>query len=361
MKRLFQDRLFAVAAALIVAVGITGGLGAVSQLERPFPGFLLLENGVVASVGLSIWPGTAGGEIFQHRVVSADGRAVTSAVDVRALVSRLPVATPVAYELRRGERSERRVIETRRFGVRDFMLLYGMYAVNGIALGAAGLVALGARRRNPTAACAAPALLIGSLWTLSALDLYGPYRLFGVHAMCEALLGPAALHMALGFPQRARLLDRFPWLPLSLYAAGLGLGGFTVARLDVASAYTGSHLVAVSAFGASLLVLVISELERFRTSLSVDVRARLRTLALGAALAFGLPISLTLAELLTGGSSPANALALTAWIFPASVAYAAARGDLLTAPRWSSERTLGASAPSQTAMQSAAKRSPWRR
>jgi hypothetical protein len=327
--RFLQDRLLAAVTVLVLAVGVTGTIGASSQLGKPFPGFLLLENGVIASVGLSIWPGTAGGEIFQHHVVSADGEFVPSAHALRAHVENLPVGTPIRYEMRRGGLVTSRVVETRHFGPRDFVLLYGMYLINGVALGLAGLVALAGRRRNPAALCAAPALLIGSLWTLSALDLYGPYRMFPLHVVCESLLFSGALHMALGFPQRSRLLARLPWLPLPLYAAGLGLGAFTVAGLERPGLYTGAHLVAVSAFGLSLFALVLAELERFRSSLSLDVRARLRTIAGGAVLAFGLPICLTLAELLTGGSSPANALALTGWIFPASVAYAATRAALV--------------------------------
>jgi hypothetical protein len=331
MARLLRDRLLVAVTALLLAVGAAGALGAAAQLGRPFPGFLLLENRVVASVGLSIWPATAGGEIFQREVLAVGGKPVASAQAVHELVGSVPVGTALVYELRHEGRTERREIATRRFEARDFLLLYGMYLGNGLALGAAGLVALAVRRRNGAAVCAAPALLLGSLWTLSALDLYGPYRLFPLHALCEALLFSAALHMALGFPQPTRLLTRRPWLPAPLYGAGLLLGGFYLTRLDQPGAYSGTHLLAVSAFGLALLALVVSELERFRRSLLHETRMQLRTIAAGAVLAFGLPICLMLAELLTGGRSPANAPALTAWIFPASVAYAAVRGEL----RWS--------------------------
>jgi hypothetical protein len=328
MAHLLRDRLLVTTAALLLAVASAGIFGAAAQLGRPFPGFLLLENRVVASVGLSIWPATAGGEIFQREVVAVDERRVSSARGVHEAVSRVPVGTVLRYDLHRAGRTERREFATRHFGARDFVLLYGMYLVNGLALGAAGLVALAVRRRNSAAVCAAPALLLGSLWTLSALDLYGPYRLFALHALCEALLFSAALHMALGFPQPTRLLARNPWLPVLLYGAGFVLGGFYLIRLQQPGAYSGTHLVAVSAFGVALFALVVSELERFRHSLSVEARVQLRTIAAGAVLAFGMPICLMLAELLTGGRSPANAPALTAWIFPASVAYAVVRGEL---------------------------------
>ena len=45
-------------------------------------------------------------------------------------------------------------------------------------------------------------------------------------------------------------------------------------------------------------------------------------IALGAIAAFAIPIVLTLAEPLTGGRSPQNALALTAFLFPLSIGIA---------------------------------------
>jgi hypothetical protein len=332
MRRLLTDRLRAAAAALLLAVGITAGIGAAGRLGEPFPGFLVLENRVVPSVGLSLWPATAGGEIFQHEIVSIGGRPVATADEITTIVRGMPVGTPLEVRFRRNGRELVRTIETRRFGGADFLLLYGLYALNGVALGAAGLVALAARRRNPAAGAAAPALLVSSLWALSALDLYGPYRLFAVHAACESLLFASALHMALGFPPPSRRLAGWPWLVPGIYAAGAAGALVTVATLGSPRLYTGTHLVATTAFGIALLALVVAEVERFRCATSLAMRERVRVIALGAGLALALPIVLTVAELFTGGRSPVNAVALTGWIFPAAVAYAASREERALAP-----------------------------
>lgn len=327
MKQLLTDRWLALVAALLLAVGVLGTVGAASQLGQPFPGFLVLGNRVVASVGLSLWPATAGGEIFQQRVVEANGRDVLNARELREIVAAHPPGTEIrwGFEATDGVVTERG-IETRTFGARDFALLHGTYLVNGIALGLAALIALGARRRFRGALAAFPLMAIGSLWVLSAMDLYGPYRLFRLHVLCEALLWPAALHMALAYPAPVAFIRGRVGSLAGLYGAALLVGVVTEVGLGDSGTYTKSHLLSVSAFGAALLVLVVATVERIRSPQTPgEHRARALTVAVGGLVALSLPVALTLAEAVTGGRAPQNALALTGFVFPLSVAWAVAR------------------------------------
>jgi hypothetical protein len=308
-------------------VGILGATGAASWIGQPFPGFLVLENRVVASVGLSIWPATADGEIYQQQVVQVGDTAVESPHSLHAVVASVPVGTPLEYRFQRGDRTLVRTIATRRFGGADFVLLFGLYLLNGVVMGGAALVALRARKRNASAAAVVPFLMAGSVWGLSALDLYGPYRLFRLHALAEVMLFPATLHMALCFPHPARFLAGRAWLVSLPYALAAGLGIIYQLGLQSVSTYVLTHLAAITAFGAALVVLMVAEMERYRRPRSLDARSRIGILAVGALLACSLPICLSLAELLTGGRSPQNAVALTAFLFPLSIVYAIARDD----------------------------------
>ena len=325
LPTLLRDRLLGLVAVLILAVGICGGVGAASQLGRTFPGFLVLGNGVVASIGLSIWPATAGGDVFQRPVTAIDGEPLGSALELRERVAALPPGTPVTYTLGHGEEAETRVIDTRTFGTRDFLLLYGLYVLNGVVLAVAALVCVARRQRSSGALAAAPLMLCGALWVLSALDLYGPYRLFRFHALIEALLFPSALHMALCYPAPLEIVKRFRGLIPGLYTAGALLGAAIQIRLYDAPAYTGLHLVAVSAFGCALAAVIVSEVDRLRRPLGPDSRARLKAVLVGAGLALTLPIVVSAMESFTGGRSPQNAAALTTFVFPFAVAYAVAR------------------------------------
>ena len=132
MRNSGTDRIWLAALASLLLIAIVGTSGALSQVGKSFPGFLVLGNRVIASVGLSIWPATAGGEIFQHEVVAIDGMAVTNAETLRSQIRSLPAGTAIEYRLRSGDVEIARSIETRTFGWRDFALLHGMYLVNGL-------------------------------------------------------------------------------------------------------------------------------------------------------------------------------------------------------------------------------------
>jgi hypothetical protein len=98
---------------------------------------MLLENRIVASAGLSSWPATETGEIYKHRVVAVDGRPLEDARWLKDHVASIPIGTPLQYHLQRDGNVIERVIETRRFTLRDFVLLFGGSLLCGVALGEA--------------------------------------------------------------------------------------------------------------------------------------------------------------------------------------------------------------------------------
>ena len=324
---LLRDKLLLAFTVLVTAVALTGVIGAVKQVGPAFSGFLVLENGVVPSIGLSIWPATADGELYQKRVASYDGVSFESADVLRAYVAARPAGTPIEYVFESEAGRETRVVESRRFEWSDFTLLYGLYLLNGVLLAAAAIFCFARRKSAEGATAAIPLMAIGSVWVLSALDLYGPYRLFRLHALCECLLFAAALHMTLGYPTKARIAETLPWLIPSIYGAAGVLAVANQLGLADPSIYTATHLLAVSAFGLGLLGLVVGEFHRMRNWPTLRPRLEVASIAAGGLLALSLPVVLSAMEALTGGRSPQNAMALTAFVFPLSVAFAVTRDD----------------------------------
>ena len=85
-------------AATVLAARTT--LTSSAWIGRVFPGFMILDNRVVASVGLAHWSGTAVPGLYQSEVVAVDGEEVTSTPDIYARVAALRPGTVVRYRLK---------------------------------------------------------------------------------------------------------------------------------------------------------------------------------------------------------------------------------------------------------------------
>src|SRR5436190_19237154 len=90
-----------------VAIGLAGivlatrtTITSLAWIGRVFPGFVLLDNRVVASVGVAHWPGTAVPGLYQSEVVAVDGEEVASTPEIYARVAARRPGTPVRYRLR---------------------------------------------------------------------------------------------------------------------------------------------------------------------------------------------------------------------------------------------------------------------
>ena len=68
------DPFLLISISLTVAVTFIALAGSTSWINKPFPGFLLLENRVIASASVAGWPATRTGEIYQHEIVTVDGQ-----------------------------------------------------------------------------------------------------------------------------------------------------------------------------------------------------------------------------------------------------------------------------------------------
>src|SRR5262245_65661518 len=86
---------------LAVAVWGMAVAGASRWPGTNFPGFLLLDNRVVASAGLAHWPGIADGALFQAEVLAADGQPVTSARDLSARGAQRAGGDAIRWTVRR--------------------------------------------------------------------------------------------------------------------------------------------------------------------------------------------------------------------------------------------------------------------
>jgi len=324
-----KNIVYATAGVALVAIAASIVASASSWIDRPFAGFLLLENGVVASAGLADWPAANEGRVFQHRLISYDGARFESPAAFETYIESQPAGTDIIYEFARGTRKIEATIATREFTRSDALLLFGASLVCAIAFLSVAGALLFMAPKDPASLGTALSFGITGVFALTALDLYGPYRFFRVHAVAECFLGAGMLHMALAFPYRRRLLQRFPWLIPSAYFGATALGLTTALFLHEPSVYVETHRIAVLAAGVSFLAMVVSQIAAYVKPINYAARKRVEILALGTVASVTPAFALLVSSALSGGGAAENLMGWAGIFFPISVAYAVLRADAL--------------------------------
>ena len=317
-----------VGALLIVMIGVALAARTTTTsarwIGRTFPGFVLLDNRVVASVGLAYWSGAAVPGLYQSELVTVNGRSVRSTPEAYAIVAALPPGTPVLYSVQQDGHERRLTIPTQRFTFEDWLLLFGVFLLNGAVFLAAGVVAWVLRPDTPMARALLACGISIAFFLFTAMDLYGPATFFRLHVLAEVMIAGAFLHLAFVFPRMHQLAHmRFAGYALSLALAvpyELFLYDPTQysRTLRLSMLYLG--LVA-TAFCARLVIAYFA-------GSSALARQRVRVIMLGTLAGFALPGAvLTMAGLMADGVAM-NTAALTPFMFAIALAYAVVKQDL---------------------------------
>lgn len=319
-----------VAVAVVLAMAATLILANASTwVDREFPGFLVLENGVIASAGLTHWPATSNGELFQQTIRAYDGIDFKDATDFHSYIRSLPVGTEVSYELIRGNKVETRLVPTRSMSQSDVMLLFGATFLAAIAFLGVAAALLFIAPKDPASVGSALSFSITGVFALTALDLYGPYHFFRVHAVAECFMGAGTLHMALAFPYRRAIATRHRWLIPSVYACATALGLVTALMAHIPSVYVVTHGMAVAIAGIAFLAMVVSQAAAFIWPRDYESRQRVQILALGTLATVSPGFVVLFVSIVSGGGAAENAIGWAGAFFPISVAYAVLRSDAL--------------------------------
>jgi len=303
--------------------------GAFTWVERPFSGFLLLDNGVVASAGLTSWPAAREGRIFQNQILSYDGIDYQTSEAFHAYVESQPIGTKIEYVFKRSDSIIRTRIATRLFTTTDVFLLFGASLICAVTfIGVAGALRYIAPN-DPASLGSAISFAITGLFALTALDLYGPYRFFRIHAVMECFLGAGMFHMALVFPYRRDIALRFPMLIPSAYGGAFALGIVTAASLYSPTIYVHTHRIAIALAGASFLVMILSQLAAYFRPTSYAARKRVTILAMGTFASITPAFAVLVFSTYSGGGAAENLIGWAGAFFPISVAYAVISADAL--------------------------------
>ena len=322
--------------ALLIAsvVFVYASVRSLDWFAAPFPGFLLMDNGVVPTVSGFDWPPERS-DIFHSQVIAVDGQPVGSSAPVYAYVAARPVGTAITYTFRSGDRAFERTFPSRPFTVSDYLQTYGILLLfGGICLGF-GLVVGFLRPERTQARVYLLQGVIAGLYPVMAVFLHRPGfpGLTKVYFLLECLFPAAWIHLALVFPVERRFHGvRQLWVALpyavSAALAGLVLRGFYLDPPDLRAL----HLTYLYIAG-SILFFIAATSATYWQSRDPATRLRVKAVVPGLIVAITLPLVAFLNNALAGRSFPVQFGLVVTPIGYASIAYAIAKHDLFDIDR----------------------------
>jgi signal transduction histidine kinase len=297
---------------------------------RIFPGFFVLENGLVPTIGLYDWTGMRSQLPFHARVTSVEGSAVHDHAGVYAIVESRAEGTRLAYTLVKGDEQHALTVPSMRFTGRDYWLTVGIFAFCGvIALGLGVFVGI----VQPATPAAHAFLLQGSvtgLYALTGTALYHPELrwLTPLHCVVQTVLPATFIHLVLVFPVARRFVQVEPRWLLAPYVLALVLlvwflMGFYGSPPDPTPFY-GSFVYTAVGIAIFMAVPIYSWWEQRVPR----VRRQLQVVIPGVVLATAIALFAHVQAVRAGGEFPINLMAITVPLFYGSIAYAIVRHDL---------------------------------
>jgi len=299
----------------VLVLGLATLLGSLSWRGARFPGFLVMPNRVVPSAGLPGWSGVSDGHPpYQEVLLAVDDTRVSSAADAYRRAATHQVGETARYTFVRDGVVETQSYPLRRLTDSDYFAIFGMYFIAGLAH--LLLAWCAAERWQDGPMCRGLAIFgwAGAVFAFTAMDLYGPGRLFRLHAFAEASVSAAALHLALVCP-RDRVAGHSGLLVLA-YGFGLALAAVYELFLHDPHAYSVVHNFAQGVGSVPVLAfagLVALSLTDPPAALGA---AGVRRLLLGALLGLIIPGLIFGLSAASGGSLPVNSAAWVGFVFP---------------------------------------------
>jgi signal transduction histidine kinase len=315
-----------------VAIGLLGivvatrtTLTSAAWVGRTFPGFLIMPSRLVPSIGLGHWTGSTTADLYQSQVLAVDGVAVSTADEAYARAAAMPPGTLVRYRLEKNGTVREVDIPNQRFGLRDWIFLFGAYLLDGIVYLTCGLIVWVLRPFSPLArAFLAFGVAFGSFF-FTAMDLYGPGTLIRLHVMTEPFASAAALHMVMLFPQP----HRFARWRFAGYVPSLAIGLAYERYFYEPSTFSTILMIDMLYMGLVGVFLGYRLFAEYWYGTSQLARQRVRVMALGTIFGFGIPGAVLVVSVVVWGQVSMNLATFTPCLFALSLAYAIVKHDLL--------------------------------
>lgn len=316
-------RTLAFASALVWLVVLAGSL---RDIGKPFPGFHHDSRLSVWITSAPEWNGGRAGLVPLDRIRSVDGKAISTASELEAMVRAVPVGTPFEYEVERQGKTRQIRVATQRYGLREFAFVAVPQLLLGLCYLGSAIVPFWLRPGNLAAqACLLLGLSGGLVLTLN-VDWVGE-RWFGpLLGHLIFWIGGTGILLSQAFPEPRPWLVKRPWLAALTLLPAFAIPWFIDEQGTMGFMVYGAYTLAAVGI---LVAKLAAEAVRSPRSLA---RARSQVVLLGVVLAAAPPVAADLVfATWAEGDVPAwlyrSGIAFTV-LFPLSVAYAILKHQL---------------------------------
>ncbi len=318
-------------------------ISALSWLNKPFAGFLMYDPPYVDSLGIRDWPGKMAGLKYLDCILSIDGQDVLQGQDLVRTVREMVPGTPVRYRVESKKEIREVTVPVTIFGLWDFLLVFLITYSCGVLLYALGVIAYLLKPNIRSSWVFLGLCLSLGTYVVSAYEIESTYYLVRLHYCCLSFFPATFLHLGLIFPDRKRVLGRFPALEYLVYLPAVILSLLYMIYFSAFKETLRSGALLwlpgyreIGAMGRifslfSAIVLFILLVHAVYKAATTAARQRARMILFGVTIAF-VPPGLAMAAVhFLKANIPWNFLVFFVIFFPASIAYSIVRHNLFDA------------------------------
>lgn len=313
---------------IVVCIAIISLINSLRWINEPFAGFFFMKNSIVASSGLSRWPGTKDGKIFQAKIIEVEGQKVQNSEQIKEIIQKKSVGDNISYLFFKDNQLFSRRIPLINFMYIDFLLIFGIYILNGLIYAFVGISVYHLKPDMSASKALFIFCLISSLFGLTACDLYSPYWFFRFHVIFEAFLPATLIHSVLTFPEKKSIIHKHPSILFSPYLISFIASIFYEIFLYSHSGYVLIHNFSVFYLGTAAVVFMIFSASTYLKTESALIKQKIRVVILGSGIAFFIPAVIMITSAITKGEIALNTIGFTAFIFPVALGYATVKHNL---------------------------------
>lgn len=327
----------------MAALTLVSFFSALGWINKPFAGFLIYTYPHVGSMSARDWPGVRAGLKKDDLILEMQGHAIGSGQEVVRQAAELPPGNPVNYLVKSEGKSRRITVSTSIFSLRDFLAVFLLPFIGGLALYILGVAVRILKPNLPASRVFLFLCFTLGTYMVTGFEIQSSYRFVYLHYVINALFNATFVHLALIFPDRKAIVSRFPaleylvYFPNAVVAAAylVMIGAYQPIMGYSPAAWTGFHKSVYTAdlwialFDvAGMVFLLVHSLYAAAPGVA---RQRAKTMLCGAGIGFLLPIIIIAVFYYAEFNLPENFLTLLVIFFPASVAYSIVKHNLFDA------------------------------